>query len=74
MWTDDLRSAVGGGAEGEGLFWISLDDFVEYFETLTMCRLRPNLDRYVVIEGGTVGSFEQCDALYNRSNSEFQDF
>ena len=53
MWTDDLRSAVGVGAEGEGLFWISLDDFAEYFETLTICRLRPNLDRFVDIEGHT---------------------
>ena len=42
MWTPSMRSALNHTpSSSDGLFWMSFDDFVDYFDRVDVCRVRP---------------------------------
>ena len=42
MWTPQMRSALNHTpSSSDGLFWMSFDDFVDYFDRVDVCRVRP---------------------------------
>lgn len=46
IWTPQLRQAINGtnraNTEDEGIFWMEYDDFIQYFNTIDVCKIRSN--------------------------------
>lgn len=42
LWTPELRSQLMAHGAEEGVFWISLEDMMEYFDVVDVCKVRPN--------------------------------
>lgn len=41
-WTPELREHLMAHGAGEGVFWISFEDFVKYFDCVDLCKARPD--------------------------------
>eukprot|EP00794_Sanderia_malayensis_P007082 gene7082-7880_t len=42
LWTPELRHTLMAHGAEEGVFWISLEDMMEYFDVVDVCKVRPN--------------------------------
>jgi len=40
LWTDDLRDALMPHGASEGVFWISFEDVLNYFDCIDICKVR----------------------------------
>ncbi|XP_075156937.1 calpain 15 small optic lobes isoform X2 [Haematobia irritans] len=40
LWTDDLREALMPHGASEGVFWISFEDVLNYFDCIDICKVR----------------------------------
>ncbi|XP_063703467.1 calpain-D [Culicoides brevitarsis] len=40
LWTDDLRDALMPHGASEGVFWISFEDVLKYFDCIDICKVR----------------------------------
>lgn len=40
-WTPELREEVGMVNDDDGTFWMSIDDLLEHFESVSVCMVRP---------------------------------
>lgn len=47
-WTKDLREALGAHESKGGIFWISLDDMLKYFDSVDICKLQPGTSEFRV--------------------------
>ena len=44
-WTEAAKAAVGfAGSADDGTFWMCIDDFTKYFESVTICRYEEDFD------------------------------
>ncbi|XP_047126988.1 calpain-15 isoform X1 [Hydra vulgaris] len=50
LWTNELREMLNAHGSEEGVFWISLEDMIKYFDSVDVCKYRPDWTE-VSIEG-----------------------
>jgi len=41
LWSAEMRRALGQQGGDDGTFWMSFDDFLDYFRSIEACRVRP---------------------------------
>ncbi|XP_054755553.2 calpain-15-like [Lytechinus pictus] len=41
LWTDVMKEALMVHGASEGIFWMSLDDMIKYFDCIDICKVRP---------------------------------
>ena len=46
-WTQEFKKEVGLEPKQEGIFWISYEDYLQFYTTTHICKLHPNYD-YVI--------------------------
>jgi len=48
LWTKELREELKVNSEDDGIFWISFDDFIKYFEILNICKIHKDYKNYEI--------------------------
>jgi len=63
LWTPEARAALGVDREDAGTFWMSFEDFVRFFASVEVCRVRPPRFQEVRTRGWLASAFGAGEAM-----------
>jgi calpain-15 len=58
LWTPELRQELGWENANDGSFWMRLEDFQEWFDSVTICRVRDDFKYSAVLVNQPMNSFK----------------